>query len=212
LRIWKEARRIKTSAPFLRQVCWREFSAYMLYHNPDMPEQPLRLEFKKFPWLNNRKTLKAWQQGRTGYPLIDAGMRELWETGYMHNRVRMAAASFLIKHLMQPWQEGEKWFWDTLADADLGNNAANWQWVAGCGTDAAPYFRIFNPVLQGKKFDANGHYVRRWLPELANVPDKFLHDPWNSPNPPAGYPAPIVDHAAARERALAAFRQIKKEG
>ncbi|MDH3701883.1 MAG: DNA photolyase family protein, partial [Alphaproteobacteria bacterium] len=152
---------------FLRELGWREFSTHLLHHWPTLPDQPFRADFAKFPWRDDEASVAAWQRGRTGYPIVDAGMRELWHTGWMHNRVRMVAASFLIKHLLIPWQRGEAWFWDTLVDADLANNAASWQWVAGCGADAAPYFRIFNPVLQGQKFDANGSYVRRWVPVLA---------------------------------------------
>ncbi len=159
----------------------------------------------------NSETLARWQRGETGYPIVDAGLRELWVTGIMHNRVRMITASFLIKHLLQPWQAGERWFWDTLVDADIGNNAASWQWVAGCGADAAPYFRIFNPVLQGEKFDPDGAYVRRWLHELKDVPAATIHKPWEMTLPPKGYPRPIVDHAQARTRALAAFTAIKKD-
>ena len=164
--------------------------------------------------------LRAWQKGRTGYPIVDAGMRELWRTGWMHNRVRMIAASFLVKHLLQPWQAGEAWFWDTLVDADAASNSASWQWVAGCGADAAPYFRIFNPTTQGEKFDADGAYVRRFVPELARLPNAFIHRPWEAPAPVlrgAGvrlgetYPAPLVDHAEARARALAALAHISAE-
>ena len=168
-------------------------------------------EFEDFPWADDPAALKRWQRGETGYPIVDAGMRELWATGIMHNRVRMIVASFLIKHLLIPWQVGERWFWDTLVDADIGANSASWQWVAGCGADAAPYFRIFNPVLQGEKFDPQGTYIRRWVPELAQVPDKFIHQPWEMSVPPRSYPAPMVDHGKARERALAAFKQIKRE-
>ncbi len=183
-----------------------------------MPETPLRTEFAGFPWQPDAAQLRAWQRGRTGYPIVDAGMRQLWQTGWMHNRVRMITASFLVKHLLQPWQAGEAWFWDTLVDADLAANAASWQWVAGCGADAAPYFRIFNPVLQGEKFDAAGRYVRRWCPELAALPDRWIHRPHEAPDivlRGAGialgrdYPAPVVDLAAGRGRALAAFAAIK---
>ena len=176
----------------LKQLYWRDFSAYLLFHFPDLPHSPLRSEFEAFPWSDNAEHLRAWQQGRTGYPIVDAGMRQLWETGWMHNRVRMIAASFLIKDLLIPWQEGADWFLDTLVDADLANNSASWQWVAGCGTDAAPYFRIFNPTLQAEKFDPDGAYVKRWIPELDT-----------------DYPAPIVDHRAARDQALAGYKQIR---
>ncbi len=199
---------------FLRELAWREFSHHLLWQFPDLAEQPLDRRFAGFPWREDGAALKCWQRGMTGYPLVDAGMRQLWATGWMHNRVRMVAASFLVKHLLLPWTLGEAWFWDTLVDADLANNAAGWQWVAGCGADAAPYFRIFNPVLQGEKFDPDGHYVRRWVPELSRLPHAWLHKPWQAPAgilAAAGvrlgetYPHPIVDHAEARIRALAAL-------
>lgn len=202
---------------FLAELGWREFAYHLLGANPDMPEAPLRKEFAAFPWRSDPEGLAAWQRGATGYPIVDAGMRELWATGWMHNRVRMVVASFLVKHLLLPWWEGEAWFWDTLVDADLASNAMNWQWVAGSGADAAPYFRIFNPVTQGEKFDPDGAYVRRWVPELAALPPTFIHKPWLAPDTvrtEAGvvlgktYPHPIVDHATARERALAAFRRL----
>jgi deoxyribodipyrimidine photo-lyase len=205
---------------FLKELLWREFSYHLIHHWPDFPEKPFRPEFDAFPWADDPKALRAWRKGMTGYPIVDAGMRELWATGTMHNRVRMIAASFLIKHLLLPWQEGEAWFWDTLADADIGNNAASWQWVAGCGADAAPYFRIFNPILQGEKFDGDGTYVRRWVPELAKLPDEFVHKPWEAPSLVLRearvelgktYPLPIVDHQKARDRALDAFRSLKGE-
>lgn len=203
---------------FLSEVVWREFATSLLYFYPDLPEKPLKSEFSTFPWADNKKALKKWQQGQTGYPIVDAGMRELWQTGWMHNRVRMITASFLIKHLLIPWQEGEKWFWDTLVDADMGNNAASWQWVAGSGADAAPYFRIFNPITQGEKFDPNGEYVRTYVPELAKLPQKFIHKPWEAPLlvlSEAGvalgetYPEPIVDHSQARKKALAGYDDIR---
>jgi deoxyribodipyrimidine photo-lyase len=197
---------------FLKEVLWREFSHHLLHYVPGLPEEPFRAEFKNFPWTDDPKALKAWRQGNTGYPIVDAGMRELWSTGTMHNRVRMIVASFLIKHLLIPWQEGERWFWDTLVDADIGNNSASWQWVAGCGADAAPYFRIFNPVLQGEKFDPDGTYVRQWVPELRDVPNTFVHHPWDMAERPRNYSAPIVEHGLARVRALAAFKTIKKDG
>ncbi len=195
----------------LRQLYWREFAHYLLYHFPHTPERPLRPEFARFPWRKDPAALRAWQRGRTGYPLVDAGMRELRRTGWMHNRVRMAAASFLVKHLLISWLEGARWFWDTLVDADLANNTFGWQWTAGCGADAAPYFRIFNPVLQGRRFDPDGAYVRKWLPELAGLPQRFLHEPWSAPpdQRAAAYPPPIVEHAAARHRALEAYAAMR---
>jgi deoxyribodipyrimidine photo-lyase len=195
---------------FLKELGWREFCAQLLFHNPDMTTTPLDQRFKKFPWRTGKKDFGAWTRGQTGIPIVDAGMRQLWQTGWMHNRVRMIVASLLIKHLGIHWRDGEAWFWDTLVDADLASNVANWQWVAGCGADAAPFFRIFNPVLQGEKFDPRGDYVRRFVPELAALPDKFIHKPWAAPQPPANYPAPIVDLAAGRARALAAFQALKQ--
>ena len=203
---------------FLRELVWREFCAHLLYHWTHTLESPFRSEFAAFPWREDAGALKAWQTGMTGYPIVDAGMRQLWATGWMHNRVRMIVASFLVKDLLIPWQKGAAWFWDTLVDADLASNAANWQWVAGCGADAAPYFRIFNPVLQGKKFDAQGAYVKAWVPELAKLPKSHIHAPWGAPEKTlkkAGvtlgetYPSPIVDHKQARERALAAYEAVK---
>ena len=204
----------------LRQLYWRDFSAYLLYHFPRLPDEPLREEFGQFPWTDDPDGLEAWQKGRTGYPIVDAGMRQLWETGWMHNRVRMIVASFLVKDLLVPWQAGADWFLDTLVDADLANNSASWQWVAGCGTDAAPYFRIFNPVLQGKKFDPMGDYVRRWVPELQRLPAKFIQEPWKASRDEQkaasmiigeDYPEPIVDHSDARDLALEAYRAIRKD-
>jgi deoxyribodipyrimidine photo-lyase len=204
---------------YLRELGWREFSYHLLHHFPAMPTAPLRPEFAAFPWRDDPAALSAWQRGETGYPAVDSAMRELWHTGYMPNRARMIVASFLVKHLLIPWQRGAAWFLDTLVDADLANNSASWQWVAGCGIDAAPYFRIFNPVLQGAKFDVNGEYVRRWMPELAALPAPDIHAPWGAPNlmlEQAGvklgktYPFPIVDHAEARSRALAAFATIRR--
>ena len=202
---------------FLSEIAWREFSYNLLYHFPELPFEPLRQEFGAFPWANDPASLGAWQRGMTGYPIVDAGMRELWTTGWMHNRVRMIVASFLIKDLLIDWRQGQSWFWDTLVDADLASNAASWQWVAGCGTDAAPYFRIFNPSLQGAKFDSDGFYVRRWVPELKKLPDALLHEPWKA-RPidlsDAGvrlgqnYPLPMVNHASARQSALRSFQQI----
>jgi deoxyribodipyrimidine photo-lyase len=205
---------------FLTEVGWREFAYHLLYHFPQTPEQPLRSGFSRFPWAEDAggAKLHAWQRGRTGYPIVDAGMRQLWATGWMHNRVRMIAASFLVKHLRLAWTHGAAWFWDTLFDADLASNTLGWQWSAGCGADAAPYFRIFNPVRQGRKFDANGEYVRRWLPELAQLPAEYIHQPWEAPEAElarAGvtlgetYPRPIVDHATARREALAAWQAMR---
>lgn len=203
---------------FLKELVWREFSYTLLVQRPDLPEVPFRPEFALFPWRRDARKLKAWQRGQTGYPIVDAGMRELWQTGSMHNRVRMITASFLIKHLLLPWQQGEAWFWDTLVDADLASNAASWQWVAGSGADAAPYFRIFNPVLQGTKFDPDGTYVRRFVPELAKLAAPDIHAPWEasdlvlkSADVVLGktYPKPIVDHKTAREQALGAYDDVK---
>ena len=190
----------------------------MLFHFPHTPAEPLRASFQKFPWQEDVALLAAWQKGRTGYPVVDAGMRELWATGWMHNRVRMIAASFLVKDLLISWTEGARWFWDTLVDADLAQNTLGWQWTAGCGADAAPYFRIFNPVSQGEKFDPQGQYVRAWCPELARLPNEWIHEPSKAPAQglaQAGidlgrtYPAPIVSHAIAREVALEAFSRLK---
>ncbi len=205
---------------FLRQLCWREFAYHLLFHFPETSDHPLRTDFNHFPWIRNESSLKAWQRGNTGYPLVDAGMRELWHTGWMHNRVRMVVASFLVKHLLISWKDGAEWFWDTLVDADLANNTLGWQWVAGCGADAAPYFRIFNPVTQGQKFDPDGLYVRRWVPEIAKLPTKWLHSPWTAPKEElikagiqlgGSYPEPIVDHSEARQRALAALATLKTD-
>jgi len=202
---------------FLRELGWRDFNHHLLFHYPDMERVGFNPRFLSFPWVENPGGLEAWRQGRTGYPIVDAGMRELWATGWMHNRVRMIAASFLIKHLMIDWRQGEAWFWDTLVDADLANNLAGWQWIAGCGADAAPYFRIFNPVLQGEKFDPGGDYVRRWAPELARLPNACIHQPWRAEDrvlAAAGvrlgvtYPMPIVDHATARARALNVYERL----
>lgn len=202
---------------FLSELGWREFSHNLLYNQPTLTNKNLQQKFDRFPWISDDIALRRWQRGETGYPIVDAGMRELWHTGYMHNRVRMIVGSFLVKNLMQHWLHGARWFWNTLVDADLANNSASWQWIAGCGADAAPYFRIFNPVTQGKKFDPEGLYVRRFIPELATMPDKFVHNPWDAPAAvlhEAGvtlgdnYPLPIIELKASRERALAAFKSL----
>jgi deoxyribodipyrimidine photo-lyase len=190
----------RSSEAFLRQLVWREFSYYLLYHFPGTVSRPLRKEFSKFPWKTNRRVLRAWQKGGTGYPIVDAGMRQLWGSGWMHNRVRMIVASFLVKDLLQPWQTGAAWFMDTLADADLANNTFGWQWTAGCGADAAPYFRIFNPVLQGEKFDPAGDYIRQWVPELATLPCPWIFRPWEAPEAVLRGPGG-ADAGAARGRA-----------
>ena len=198
-----------------RELLWREFAQHVLHHFPHTPEAPLNPRFANFPWRRAPKLLAAWQHGRTGIPIVDAGMRELWATGCMHNRVRMITASFLTKHAGIDWRSGARWFWDTLVDADLASNTLNWQWVAGCGADAAPYFRIFNPVLQSRKFGTQGEYLRRWLPELARLPDRHIHEPWRAPESvrlAAGvqlgkdYPAPLLDLSTARSAALARWR------
>ena len=204
---------------FLVEIGWREFSYHLLYHFPIIPDQPLRPKYANFPWLDDPDNLKRWQFGKTGYPMVDAGMRQLYETGWMHNRVRMVVASFLVKHLLLPWQDGARWFWDTLVDADLASNTQGWQWAAGCGADAAPYFRIFNPITQGTKFDARGEYAKRWIPELGNLPSKHLFSPWTAPSSTllesgvklgVNYPDPCVDHPEARARALAALATLKQ--
>jgi deoxyribodipyrimidine photo-lyase len=204
---------------FLRQLVWREFCHHLLHHFPHIDRKPFRPEFAGFPWADDPQALARWQKGQTGYPIVDAGMRQLWQTGWMHNRVRMIVASFLVKDLLVPWQRGAEWFWDTLVDADLANNAAGWQWIAGSGADAAPYFRIFNPVLQGNRFDPGGAYIRRWLPELTALPDEAIHAPWQADDATLAaakvhlgktYPLPMVDHGKARDRALAALKTIRK--
>lgn len=203
---------------FSSEVGWREFAHHLLYHFPTLPEQNWRSKFDAYPWRDSTEDLKAWQRGLTGYPLVDAGMRELWQTGWMHNRVRMITASFLVKHLRIDWRRGEAWFWDTLLDADLANNAAGWQWVAGSGADASPYFRIFNPITQGQKFDPNGEYVRRWCPELARMPNEFIHAPFKAKSEVLAqaaitlgqhYPFPIVDHDLARKAALDGYQNVR---
>ncbi|MEI6033904.1 MAG: deoxyribodipyrimidine photo-lyase [Verrucomicrobiae bacterium] len=203
---------------FLAEIGWREFAHHLLFHFPHTPAEPLRADFKRFPWRKAPALLLAWQEGRTGFPIVDAGMRELRATGWMHNRVRMVAASFLVKDLLLPWQDGARWFWDALVDADLAQNTSGWQWTAGCGADAAPYFRVFNPTSQGEKFDPRGRYVRKWCPELAKLPDRWLHQPHKAPaeilraagvEPGHNYPLPVVSHTIAREMALEAFARIK---
>ncbi|QQO54992.1 MAG: deoxyribodipyrimidine photo-lyase [Thiohalocapsa sp. PB-PSB1] len=209
------------SEHFIRELGWRDFSYQMLYHFPHTPLEPLNPKFASFPWRQDADgtLLRCWQQGQTGIPIVDAGMRELWSTGWMHNRVRMIVASFLTKNLRLPWQQGARWFWDTLTDADLASNTQGWQWSAGSGADAAPYFRIFNPVRQGERFDPEGIYVRRWCPELASLPDKLIHQPWQaSPTQlqqaqlvlENDYPVPVVDLSTSRAEALAAYEQIKQ--
>jgi deoxyribodipyrimidine photo-lyase len=216
--VWAAAAGRPGAESFLRQLAWREFAFHLLCAHPHTPRQPFHQEFRRFPWRRNERRLKAWQQGRTGYPYIDAAMRQLWTTGWMHNRARMAVASFLVKDLLIPWQDGAAWFLDTLVDADFANNTLGWQWVAGCGADAAPYFRVFHPVLQGRKFDPAGDYVREWAPALRKLAAKHIHEPWTAPAEAlaaAGvrlgetWPRPIVDHAEARDAALAAFRTMK---
>jgi len=203
---------------FLKQLAWREFSNHLLVHWPKLPDAPFRKAFSSFPWRADADQLNAWQRGLTGYPIVDAGMRELWATGWMHNRVRMIVGSFLVKDLLIPWQEGEAWFWDTLVDADLANNAASWQWVAGSGADAAPYFRIFNPQTQSEKFDPEGDYIRRWVPELAGLSAPDIHKPWDPSTNICGaathklrnsYCKPVVDHKQARTRALQAYEKLR---
>jgi len=203
---------------FLAELVWREFSYHLLHHFPHTPDAPLRAQYAGFPWREDAALLAAWQRGRTGVPLVDAGMRELWHTGWMHNRVRMICASFLVKNLLQPWTAGARWFWDTLVDADLAANTQGWQWTAGCGADAAPFFRIFNPVTQSERFDPQGAYLRRWLPELAQLDDRAIHAPWEQKEPllrGAGvvlgesYPRPLVSLADSRQAALAAFQSLR---
>ena len=203
---------------FLVEIGWREFSYHLLYHFPSIPDQPLRPKYAAFPWLDDQANLKRWQFGNTGYPMVDAGMRQLYETGWMHNRVRMIVASFLVKHLLISWTEGAKWFWDTLVDADLASNTQGWQWAAGCGADAAPYFRIFNPITQGEKFDARGAYAKRWITPLEKLPSKWMFKPWEAPASTleesgldlgGNYPEPCVDHSEGRARALAALATLK---
>lgn len=220
--IWWRVQQARAGAggeSYLREVGWREFSYHLLWHFPETTTHSLDPRFNAFEWRDDKAALQAWQRGLTGIPMVDAGMRELWHTGWMHNRLRMVAASFLTKNLLIPWQKGSRWFWDTLVDADLANNTQGWQWTAGCGADAAPYFRIFNPVKQAEKADPDGDYVRRWIPELSAIPDNYLQQPWKAPAKvldEAGvklgrdYPEPIVDLLVTRRRALERFDHIKK--
>lgn len=223
--VWAEAMTHKGGArdKFLSEIGWREFAHHLLWHYPTMVESNWKQAFDKYPWRELKGEalvhFEAWKAGKTGYPIVDAGMRQLWQTGWMHNRVRMIAASFLIKHLQIDWREGETWFWDTLVDADAANNAAGWQWVAGSGADASPYFRVFNPFLQGWKFDPQGEYVKRWCPELQGLEVKYIHTPWEAPEMVlrgakitlgTDYPKPIVEHEAARAAALAGYAKVKE--
>lgn len=227
-RVWNAARARMGGAPelaadgqtFLSELGWREFSTQLIYHYEDFPDESWKPDFRHFPWKADKDALIAWQKGMTGYPIVDAGMRELYATGWMHNRVRMIVASLLVKHLLQDWRAGEAWFWDTLVDADIANNAAGWQWVAGSGADASPYFRIFNPMSQGENFDPKGAYVRKWVPEIARLPDSLIHRPFDAPREilqSAGiilgqtYPRPIIDHAKGRQRALDALASLKNK-
>ena len=203
---------------FLSEIAWREFSYVLLFNNPDMLSKEINPKFNNFPWQFDVEKFNAWKSGNTGYPIVDAGMRELWQTGWMHNRVRMIVGSFLVKHLLVDWRDGMAWFWDTLLDADIASNTASWQWIAGCGADAAPYFRIFNPILQGQKFDPNGEYIRKFLPQLKNLPDKYISAPWEAPNSilhetgivlGRNYPRPIIDLKEARDKALEAYEKTK---
>ena len=212
--------REKADTGILRQLYWREFAAHLLYHFQHSQDLALKPEYDRFPWDFNEDYLRAWQRGQTGFPIVDAGMRQLWQTGWMHNRVRMIAGSLLVKHLLQPWQEGARWFWDTLVDADLGNNSMGWQWVAGSGADASPYFRIFNPIIQGKKFDPTGEYVKKWVPELSELSKDQIHTPWEvtpielaSAGVTLGkdYPHPIISHEDGRQAALDAYASYKQQ-
>jgi len=227
-RVWLRCEEVSALTPslsindrmhFQNELGWREFSHYLLYYHPQLPEKNFRSAFDSFPWKDDAAALQCWQEGKTGYPLVDAGMRQLWHIGWMHNRVRMVVASFLVKHLLLDWRLGASWFWDTLVDADIANNSASWQWVAGSGADAAPYFRIFNPVLQSEKFDPDGAYIKHWVPELACLNAKQIHAPWRVDNEllkEAGvqlnknYPSPIVNHETARHQALEAYKRIAK--
>ncbi|MBA24951.1 MAG: deoxyribodipyrimidine photolyase, partial [Candidatus Marinimicrobia bacterium] len=221
-RIWSEIEKQKptnNTDHFKSELGWREFSYNLLYFNKDLSRKNYQEKFDFFPWEYDEKKFYAWKKGLTGYPIVDAGMRELWQTGYIHNRVRMIVGSFLVKNLLIDWRYGERWFWNCLVDADLANNSASWQWVAGSGADAAPYFRIFNPVIQGFKFDENGKYTKKFIPELKNIPNKFLFNPWECPKEILekvgiklgdNYPKPIVDLKNSRNDALLAYQKIKK--
>ena len=208
----------KNAETWLNELIWREFYISILYHFPDVSRQAFRADLRDIPWRNDRQEFEAWCEGHTGYPVVDAAMRQLKQTGWMHNRARMIVASFLVKDLLIDWRWGERWFMQNLVDGDPAANNGGWQWTAGVGTDAAPYFRVFNPVLQGQRFDPDGAYVRRWVPELANVPSKFIHKPWEMPadvQRASGciigqdYPTPIVNHVEARERVLSAYRRAQ---
>lgn len=221
--LWYAAREQKQDRNidhFCSELGWREFSYSQLYFNHDLPKKNLQSKFDQFPWRQDQKKLEAWQKGKTGIPMVDAGMRQLWQTGYVHNRVRMIVGSFLVKNLRLDWRQGEAWFWDCLVDADLANNSASWQWIAGCGADAAPYFRIFNPVLQGKKFDPEGEYIKEFVPELSKLPKKYLFAPWEASEKTLkeydvvlgkNYPKPIIDLKESRDEALSAFKSLKKD-
>lgn len=213
------ARSASSIEQLIRELGWREFAYHTLHHFPHTSDRPLNERYEQFPWQQNPALLRAWQQGRTGFPLVDAGMRQLWQTGWMHNRVRMVVASFLCKNGMIDWREGARWFWDTLVDADLASNSLNWQWAAGCGADAAPYFRVFNPVRQSERFDPDGAYLRHWLPELSGMPKKFIHQPWRSSgdaqqqlglNGGSSYPLPVLNLETSRQGAIAAARGVVK--
>ena len=210
-RMWHELNQIipnKSIDHYKSELGWREFSYYLLYHFPHLESKNMQPKFDNFEWENSNKYFNAWKKGQTGYPIVDAGMRELWQTGFIHNRTRMVVASFLVKNLLIDWRLGEKWFWDCLVDADYASNVASWQWVAGTGADAAPYFRIFNPILQGKKFDTEGKYIRKYIPELNSISDKFLNEPWETTHD-LDYPDPIINYSYSRQRALEKYEQIK---